>query len=121
MPFSVPNFNIPVNIWRQASGPPASPDVVEDANLAWGKRVSSYQGVISTPNEPVMTLLLPPGADIRGPQCSSGPDWVEAPAGSGRLYSVLGVDDIGKGFANEHRAAIIAWTDVFGSWPEPIT
>lgn len=120
MGFSVPNFNITCNIWHPANVPPSAPDSTEDCNLAWGKRVSSYQGVISTPNEPIMTLLLPPATDIRGPQCAGGADVVEVPSGSGRFYTVLGVDDIGKGFANEHRAAMIAWTTAFGAWPTPI-
>jgi len=32
----------------------------------------------------------------------------------------VGLDDIGKGFANEHRAAVLQWTILFGFWPSPI-
>jgi hypothetical protein len=64
-----------------------------------------------------MNLLLPALVDIRGPQDTIGADQVEVPAGSGRWYSVVGVDDIGKGFANEHRSA--ALVAIFGTWPAP--
>jgi hypothetical protein len=64
-----------------------------------------------------MNLLLPPAVDVRGPQDTVSFDMVEVPAGSGRWYSVVGVDDIGKGFSNEHRtAAIFA---LAGSWVAP--
>lgn len=120
MPFNLPTFNLDVNIWRNASGPPAAPDVTVKGNLAWGRRVSSNQGIEDPQGEPFMTLLLPPGTDIRSSRTASGFDWVEAPAGTGRLYKTLGVDDIGKGFSNEHRAAILVATSNFGVWPSPI-
>lgn len=120
MAFTVPTFNLTSNIWRSANPPPGIPDVVVSGNLAWGRRVSSYQGLVSGLNEPLMTLLLPPGTDVRSPACATGADTVEVPAGSGRFYIVIGVDDIGKGFPNEHRAAVLSWTSVFGFWPVPI-
>lgn len=120
MPFVTPTFNIVVNVWRNASGPPAVPDLSPPANLAFGRRTSSLQGIESPSGEPFMTLLLPPGTDVRSGKCASGADWVEAPAGTGRYYAVLGVDDIGKSFANEHRAAILVATTHFGAWPSPI-
>lgn len=119
MTFTVPNFNLSYNLWRNGHLPPLPPDLVGVCNLAWGKRVSSYQGVISVPNEPVMTILLPPGEDWRGPQTAAPDALVEVPAGSGRFYSILGVDDIGKGWPNEHRAAIVAWSVAAGPWPSP--
>jgi len=64
-----------------------------------------------------MSLLLPPLADVRGPQDSVSADMVEVPAGSGRWYFVVGVDDIGKGFANEHRSAAIF--ALASSWVAP--
>lgn len=120
MGFSVPNFNITCNIWRIASPPPAAPFSTEDCNLALGRRTSSYQGLYSSDREPVMSLLLPPGTDIRGPQSATGPDVVEVPAGTGRFYTVVGVDDSGKGWPNEHRVALIAWTSAYGNWPDPM-
>lgn len=55
-------------------------------------------------------LLVPAGSDIRDCAWSSDgwPDLVEVPVLSGRWYSCFIVDDIGKGFANEHRFAILS-------------
>jgi len=64
-----------------------------------------------------MNLLLPPRTDIRGPQDTTSFDMVQVPSGSGRWYSVAAVDDIGKGFTNEHRSASIY--AVSGSWVPP--
>jgi hypothetical protein len=58
-----------------------------------------------------MQLLLPALTDIRYSSLLPSGAWVgdcvEAPAGSGRYYAVWAVDDAGKGFANEHRVAIL--------------
>jgi hypothetical protein len=77
----------------------------------------------------VPLLLLPALTDIRDKASTPGhgPDLVEVPVGSGRWYCPQVVDDIGKGFANEHRFATLqkVWAD-FGpftnlpSWPAPI-
>jgi hypothetical protein len=64
-----------------------------------------------------MYILCPPFSDIRGLLNPGGSDGVEIPPGSGRRYLVDQVDDIGKGFANEHRFALIYPT---GVWPNPI-
>lgn len=56
---------------------------------------------------PVMYLLLQAYTDIRGENSVGGADTVEVPAGSGRYYTVTWVDDIGKGFSNEHRFACL--------------
>jgi hypothetical protein len=32
---------------------------------------------------------------------------VEVPSGSGRYYVVVAVDDVGRGFLNEHRYALV--------------
>jgi hypothetical protein len=67
-----------------------------------------------------MTLLLPPGSDIRDGLTSTGYDAVEVPSGSGRYYTVIFVDDVGKGFPNEYRMAFLVKSDVNGDWPTPI-
>lgn len=64
-----------------------------------------------------MSLLLPLQTDIRGLQDTVSQDMVEVPAGSGRWYSVQIVDDIGKGYANEHRSASIFALP--GGWTAP--
>lgn len=120
MSFVLPHFNLICNIWHGPNVPPAAADLQSECNLALGRRTSSFQGVISSPTEPIMSLLLPPGTDIRGGMCSSGPDVVEVPAGTGRYYTVVGLDDSGKGFPNEHRVGLISWTTTYGFWPSPI-
>jgi hypothetical protein len=62
-------------------------------------------------------FLFPPGTDIRDGSGPSGIDSLECPAGSGRYYYVTNVDDIAKGFANEHRYALV---QKYPPWPEPI-
>lgn len=64
-----------------------------------------------------MNLLLPKGVDVRGPQDTVSFDMAEVPAGSGRWYRVVGVDDVGKGFTNEHRTASLY--ALGGSWTAP--
>jgi len=68
-----------------------------------------------------MTLLLPAGTDVRDAWCASGEDAVEVPVGSGRFYRALYVDDIGKGFSNEHRAVLLTKRgNALGLWPTPV-
>jgi hypothetical protein len=90
------------------------------ANLAWGRRVnvatSGGTGDLFA-GQAFMTLLVAAGSDVRGPQNAGGADGVECPAGSGRQYVVIFVDDLGKGFPNEHRGAIL---QPIGAWPTPI-
>jgi hypothetical protein len=92
----------------------------------YGRRVqtlailsSRLPNEFTTPPGEVMTmdLLLPAGTDIRGTQDTVGCDIVEVPAGTGRYYWSLTVDDIGKGWPNEHRIAKIV--AVLGSWVAP--
>lgn len=116
MSFSVPTFNLTVNIWRNGLGPPLAPSVVSVANLCMGRRVQPAGGSGSAGFDCNMTLLLPPGTDIRDGIRSAAADLVEAPAGSLRFYSVDWVDDAGKGFPNEHRVAFIL---ARGLWPAP--
>lgn len=63
-----------------------------------------------------MYLRLPARTDIRDAKSPFGGDWCECPSGSSRVYRVVFVDDIGGGFANEHRLAILE-TSTF--WPVP--
>ena len=92
--------------------PPGGPPALSpDCNLAVGRRVSipTVEGDLTTAYGS-MTLLLPKGTDIRDASCvaSLAGDLVEVPAGSGRFYFVAYVDDVGKGFLNEHRYAYIS-------------
>jgi hypothetical protein len=124
MAFKLPTFNLRCNISQpDVADTPGIPDapyrIVDQAcQLTYGRRVqvastggTTEVGVLVL----TMNLLLPAGVDIRGPQDVVTFDMVEVPAGSGRWYRVYGVDDIGKGFSNEHRTASIlalakSWT-----------
>jgi hypothetical protein len=126
MAYTLPVFNVSVNIWHSATYignfptviPP--PDLVVTCNLALGKRMNNPVGMN-------MWLLLPAATDIRDgvKAVTTHPfgDIVEAPAGSGRYYFVVNVDDAGKGFANEHRVAEITFNLTFmpllPEWPVP--
>lgn len=126
MAFRLPTFNLQCHISQpDVLGTPGIPTapyriVYQDCQLTYGRRVqvastggTTLPGVLVL----VMNLLLPPLTDVRGPQDIAGFDMVEVPADSGRWYQVVGVDDIGKGFANEHRTASIF--ALAASWTPP--
>lgn len=117
MSYQVPTFNLVVNVWRFPVVPPAGHSFQLTGNLAYSRRVHPIPGDASASG---MALLLPAGSDIRSPVVVIGPDVVEAPAGTGRYYSVLSVDDIGKGFSNEHRCAVLIPITTYGRWPGPV-
>lgn len=122
MAFRLPNFNLLCNISQPPApgfpGIPIGPFRITNqaCQLTYGHRVNvastggtTAAGVITM----TMNLLLPKLVDIRGPQSNTFFDMVEVPAASGRWYQVVFVDDIGKGFSNEHRTAGIfafSWT-----------
>jgi len=128
--YTLPTFNLLCNIkaapgagWGAAAAAVAPPYRLTNqaCALVYGRRVNL--AVTSTTLQlgfPMFTmnLLLPAGTDIRGIQETTGiVDVVECPAGSGRWYRTAWVDDIGKGWANEHRSAVIQ--AVPGSWASP--
>ena len=150
--YVIPAFPLACNVWRWAdvksdftvlhgsSWPPGGgPEIANvPCNLVWGRNVADLGGEVGGADYPAgvyMTLLLPAKSDIRSGSVTGTPgDIIECPAGSGRVYLVMFVDDVGKGFANEHRAALILqWgfdqsitdaTDSVGyygvGWPAPI-
>lgn len=123
MAFRLPVFNLTVYIWRGNLNPTLDPpSVVSEGNLAWGRRTAAPAsggtdslGVVFT----APLILLPARTDVRSAEKGEpvGDDYVEAPAGSGRLYYSVYVEDIGRGFDNEHRAAILTPA---AAWPQPI-
>lgn len=126
MAFRLPSFNLLCNITTcDVPNTPAIPTgpyrlTDQECQLTYGRRVqvastggTTTAGVLVL----VMNLLLPVETDIRGPQDTVSFDMVEVPSGTGRWYYVAGVDDIGKGFANEHRTASIY--ALAGSWVAP--
>lgn len=118
MAYKLPTFNLVCNVYT--GGDTTDLRISPQCNLAWGQRVNvaSTGGtdIIGVPLV-TMTLLLPPLTDVRGPLSSTDADTVECPAGSNRMYTVSFVDDIGKGFPNEHRAAVLQQL----SQPTPLT
>lgn len=123
MSFTLPTFNVDVNVWS-GGFPGGAPRASFRGNLAFGRRIQLAQGIPGDYTGPAMsmTLLLPVGTDVRDSLQVGGADGVEAPAGSGRWYLVTTVDDIGKGFPNEHRAAVLVKSLGPGGlpWPTPI-
>jgi hypothetical protein len=93
--------------------PPVGPPRVATQNcaLVYGQRVNvASTGGTGIPGVPLLTMcvLFPALTDVRGPQDVSGfPDVIELPAASGRYYWMTFVDDIGKGWPNEHRTASV--------------
>jgi len=114
MSFTLPTFPLAVNIYRLASRPPGAPAVITVGNLCAGTRVQAalanvLAATIGTEYvaEVFAYLLLPQATDVRGMNSVAGHDWIEVPAGTGTYWAVGWVYDAGKGFANEHRVAVI--------------
>lgn len=109
MAFIVPAFPLAVNVWHGGGAfTYLAPDVATMGNLTPGRRSMLAVTPTSTSIQVIeMELLLPKLTDVR---CNynlvGSTDTIEVPAGSNRFYRVGAVDDIGKGFANEHR---IVW------------
>jgi len=110
--FSVPTFNLVVNLWRQPRTINLVPDRTFMANLAASRIVQAYAAIdvfFTNVPAPFAGLLCPKLTDIAGMWVAAlaGEDCVEVPAGSGRFYMVLTVEDVAKGFPNEYRHALI--------------
>jgi hypothetical protein len=133
MAFSVPTFNLPVNVFDGDIFPVVTPRLVTVGNLAMGRRQNwpnssdQFIGTVTSGQQPI--LLLPSGTDVRDASTGRQPDFIECPAGSGRFYQIGSVEDTGKGFPNEYRVATIF--KIFQSsqgtgsfpglfWPTPI-
>jgi hypothetical protein len=110
MAFTLPAFNLAVNLWRVGDPPiPAPSTRTFMANLARGNRhvITGYLGDFGQNPILEMMLLCPKLTDIRPYVSGFFNDLVEVPAGSGRYYVVFSVDDCAKGFANEYRCALL--------------
>ncbi len=121
MAYVVPQMPLTCGIWNaNVIPPPLGPDRTSACNLAWGRRVAvpstggtGTLGVVLF----TMTLLLPKFTNLWGDPDLVACNVVEVPLGTGRYYRVAVVDDIGRGFANEHRGAILVQAL---PWPHPI-
>jgi len=110
MAYILPDFNLTCDIY---TGPWLTKvfRLSSDCNLAIGRRVMfiPFDWANQAPTyAPLSQLLLPPLTDVQDASVTGEPDIIECPAGSGRWYRVAGVDDMGKGFPNEHRFAMIS-------------
>ena len=144
MAFRLPGFNLNCNIWRSGNDVQANPPDIQSAcSLVNGRSGHDVLPAINNATVPLMlsaatklgnfmSLLVPKLLDIRGTQGGGANlgDAVEVPAGSGRFYIAQWVDDVGKGYLNEHREAMLIqltlnWLVVFGNpwnvpaWPYP--
>jgi len=118
MPYITPNFNLTANVWRAGNAVGNPPDLVTDAQLRHTGKLTTPVDARTSYLEPMMALLVPAGTDLRSPYQGWGPDNVEIPAGSGRYYICIGVDDVGKGFTNEHRCGYLMKNTPL--WPSPM-
>jgi hypothetical protein len=123
MAFRTPNFNLSVNIWRGTLNPIINPPTLTVmGNLSRGNRVTAAgQSGGLDDLEFTMMLLLPALTDIQDRANGGDADVVECPAGTGRYYIVMQVDDAGKGFPNEYRWATMLKVEVVPGvfWPTP--
>jgi hypothetical protein len=128
MAFRPPTFNLAVKIWRTATPYAGVAAVTTTGNLSLGKRVLSLPQQFSGGNmwPEFSEVLLPKLTDVRGiARAGASGDLLECPAGSGRTYYVLWVEDVGKGFPNEYRVAVCvqntAYTlsENFNTWAAP--
>lgn len=119
MAFSVPEMPLTVGVYSANEDGKAGIRLFTPGNLALGKRVStqfwnwSYTGEAGV----FAVLLCPKGTDIRDVFSAPFADYLEIPTGTGRWYIVDLVDDMGKGFDNEHRAV---WCHKALIWPAPV-
>lgn len=115
--FTLPTFNLTVNVWTAPAAPPAAPTFNVACQLRGQGNRSSGQDSTLTSRPFLWLLLVPKLTDLRDGYTALGADIVECPAGSGRYYDVEAVDDVAKGFLNEYRLAVIRKR---GTWAVPI-
>lgn len=121
MAFRTPTFNLTCNIYtfNTYGGVPRIAGQI--CQLRHSEHVSAaYWDATTNLMMPAMLLLLPAHVDVRDNFISFGPgeDQVECPVGTGRVYRVMLVDDVARGFANEYRAAYLR--KGLPNWPAPI-
>lgn len=125
MAYRLPTFNLSVNIWRGTAPPPGPPALTVSGSFTWYPRYPINGASGSTnPQFTAAILRVPSHVDIRDGFGGGTFDLVEVPAGTGRLYQVNFVEDLGKGFANEHRVAqvtkhVITGFSVWNTHPWP--
>lgn len=117
MAFVLPTFNLDYNLWHGPSVPPSDP---VDATGVCQLRGANHTAACVNPTSALAAqayALFGPLEDVRDQNNPNGSDFIEIPAGSARYYQIMVVDDVAKGFTNEHRYAIL---NKYGFWPIPI-
>jgi len=117
MAFVLPTFNMRCGVWRAPHTPPDDP---RDTSFECQLRGASHDAATTNPTDFLHAgnyALFPALTDIRDNSTPTGSDILEIPVDSGRYYYVFNVDDVAKGFTNEHRYAILGKALL---WPEPI-
>lgn len=129
--FALPNFNLLAAVWHNPGRVPnlyPAPSATIPCNLANGRVshvLNSQQRLIAQNTLGASaSVLWPAHSDVRDASVGPNPDVVEIPAGSGRFYWIAFMDDIAKGFANEHRWTICPKVFTDGHfdyrWPLPV-
>lgn len=113
--YRIPNFPLFASIWRNAGAFPRGADI---GPIRCQLRVDAT-GI--SPAE----IVFDKGTDVRDNACiGASNDFIECPSASGRFYIVDSwVDDVAKGFPNEHRVARVkkvANPNNTLLWPSPI-
>jgi hypothetical protein len=116
MPYSLPTFNLlakaKANFNFALGANPVAPFILPNlpCNLQYARRRHDAGGVVGlTAMIDNMYLLFPMGSALKG-RSSYALKWgdaVEVPQGSGRWYSVVSVDSVARGFANEFLCAVL--------------
>jgi hypothetical protein len=119
MAYKIPSFPLDVAVYTVQPDTSLVLRLFVTGNLAWGKRVTVQFWPLAQEGLPALfgILLVPKASDVRDYGSATGPDVVEVPVASGRFYAVRYVDDVGGGFPNEHRFAVL---EKLIPWPTPI-
>jgi len=89
--YTLPTFNISINVWHDPNVPPAAPDDTYAAQLYINPRPQGQDSIGLA-----AYIRVPMGTDLRVN------DTVEAAAGDGFYYSVWALDRMHRGFTNEY-------------------
>lgn len=124
MAFQPPRFNLTATIY-DFYGPPFLPR--HAARLQAPCQIRAIRTALALNHDvasgPGTLLLFPRLTDIRPffgfAVAGISGDVVEVPAGSARFYVCNYIEDVAKGFLNEHRAAIVIQAPFPGPYPIP--